>query len=161
MITRVQQEIIELMKNGWQLASHRSWTDWCSIQKGKQGYGGESKKVSIATIFSLLKKKVIEIDKAEPSTTYYKLADKTAPGRIKMEINEKYIKENSLNLENQYPNKIKDWTWLFKIMNNKKGVFLRNNKEIQKSIRVYNDLINTFDFLVTELRSSLKKECKR
>lgn len=42
----------------------------------------------------------------------------------------------------QFPKKVKEQTWLFKKMNNKKGVFLRTNAEINKVIKIYSSFIN-------------------
>lgn len=48
----------------------------------------------------------------------------------------------------QFPKKVKEQMWFFKKMNNKKGIFLRSNAEINKVIRIYNFLINDLTILV-------------
>ena len=61
-LTEVQQEVIDLMKAGWELGQNesgamnkRSW-----LQKDGLGRGGESKKISSATVQALILKKVIK-----------------------------------------------------------------------------------------------------
>ncbi len=66
-----QKEIVDLMRNGWELGSSMSLNggDW--IQKGGLGRGGESKNVNANTSYALYKKGVIiQVKQAFPKIHY-------------------------------------------------------------------------------------------
>ena len=58
-LSKTQKEIVNLMRNGWELGGSMSGSggDW--IQKGGLGKGGDSKNVNANTTFALYKKGVI------------------------------------------------------------------------------------------------------
>lgn len=72
-----QQEVVNLLKEGWELAYCSGYSDMVLFQKNGIGKGGESKNVNKNTLNSLYLKGIIVIDKhkQEISTTYYKLGD--------------------------------------------------------------------------------------
>ena len=74
-LTKNQQEIIELMGKGWSLALFNSYHAWATLQKGKIGYGRESKKVNLNTLFALKRKGLIEVKEQRimDGKTAYKL----------------------------------------------------------------------------------------
>lgn len=52
--SKLQQEVIDLLKNGWSLAqSSKFITGSCWMQEGRMGHGGKSKKISATTVRSL------------------------------------------------------------------------------------------------------------
>jgi hypothetical protein len=73
-LTKVQKEVVELMKNNWQLGEsslyckRRVW-----LQLNGIGKGGDHKKVSHSTFAYLKNKNVIEIDQSKFPTSTYKL----------------------------------------------------------------------------------------
>ena len=84
-----QQEVVDFLKEGWELAYCSGYSDFILFQKDGIGNGGESKKVNKNTLNSLYLKGIIVIDKnkQEISTTYYKLNDALCEkGDVKHEI---------------------------------------------------------------------------
>lgn len=75
-LSKAQQKIIELMKEGWELgrstsfASNRAW-----VQQDGVGRGGKSEKMSISTFCVLLDKKLIELKKDGFPTSKYQLTE--------------------------------------------------------------------------------------
>lgn len=60
-LSKLQQEVIDLMKNGWHYGHSVSiWdcSDW--LQKGELGHGGETKRINKNTFRSLLSRKLIK-----------------------------------------------------------------------------------------------------
>lgn len=69
-LSKVQQNILELMNNGWELAESlsngRYW-----LQLGGSGKGGDTKKVASNTVSILLKNNLIEVNERKfPKATY-------------------------------------------------------------------------------------------
>ena len=70
-LTLRQQEVVDLLSNGWSLGLSTGYMRGAWIQEGKIGYGGRTKNVSVATVYALVRKKVIVgIDYSYPSTSY-------------------------------------------------------------------------------------------
>lgn len=76
-LSQRQQEVIDLMKQGWELGLSSGWHTWCSIQQGGQGKGGESRNININTLNSLQEKKLIEFDYEKYPTKIYRLCSDT------------------------------------------------------------------------------------
>ena len=60
-ISATQQEILDLMANGWELSQSTGIDSWWTIQKGGTGRGGETRTVSSATAYVLLDKGFIKM----------------------------------------------------------------------------------------------------
>jgi len=66
-----QQEVIDLLSNGWELGWGLDIGGTCWIQKGGAGRGGESRKVSIATARALREAgKVVCVENKFPTARY-------------------------------------------------------------------------------------------
>lgn len=76
-LSKNQQEVIDYMKQGWELAVSRGWFSRAWIQKEGIGRGGKTKTVNRATVWALKNKGVIEAIPQTKSdgldTTRYKL----------------------------------------------------------------------------------------
>lgn len=59
-LSKAQQEILDLMNNGWELGKYGGLEPKYSIQKGGLGRGGESKIINYRTILALYKKGLIK-----------------------------------------------------------------------------------------------------
>ena len=60
-LSKVQQGVIDKMNNGWELGCYSM--GGCALQKGGLGYGGETERVSRATVSSLYRKRcILQID---------------------------------------------------------------------------------------------------
>lgn len=60
-ITATQQEILDLMKNGWELSQNTDINGCWQIQKGGSGRGGEVRVLNSRTAFTLLDKGFIKM----------------------------------------------------------------------------------------------------
>jgi len=72
-LSKLQQLVIDKMNDGWELgssASYRGSSGSCWLQKGKLGHGGESINVNRATLYSLLKRKLIKHIYGFPTSKY-------------------------------------------------------------------------------------------
>jgi hypothetical protein len=58
-LSKTQRDVIDLMKNGWQLATNGGIDGGAWIQKGGAGRGGESKTVNMQTVHGLYLRGVI------------------------------------------------------------------------------------------------------
>jgi len=69
-LTEKQQQVIDLMQDGWQLGrdNHNNGRSW--LQKGGIGHGGESVSVSRSTVDSLEKKGLIKSKWGFPMTIF-------------------------------------------------------------------------------------------
>ena len=72
-LTANQQEVIDLIKQGWELGSSISINGKCWIQKGGLGRGGESKMVSNSTVRILEYLGYIERGESKFPTLHYRL----------------------------------------------------------------------------------------
>ena len=64
-LSKSQIEVLEFMRNGWQLGSRIQLKEFHKrfwLQKGGCGKGGESKKVSSKTAYFLIENNLIEVD---------------------------------------------------------------------------------------------------
>jgi len=59
-LSTAQQEILDLMANGWELAEYTDYDGGWRIQKGGIGKGGESRTVNCKTAFALWNKDLIK-----------------------------------------------------------------------------------------------------
>lgn len=70
-LTKAQQEIIDLLKNGWELGISAGFNARCWIQKGGIGRGGESKDIRHSTYTALRKAKAIKlVEQGYPTSKY-------------------------------------------------------------------------------------------
>lgn len=67
-LSRVQQDVIDKMRNGWELGCYSM--SGCRLQKGGLGKGGETQIVSHSTVHSLYKKGLIQQIYGFPATRY-------------------------------------------------------------------------------------------
>ncbi len=72
-----QQEVIDLMKTGWQLGINYGFNTHTWIQKDGCGKGGDAKNVHGSTVFALENRKLIVIDTEKFPLRTYKLAEGT------------------------------------------------------------------------------------
>jgi len=70
-LSKTQQEVIDLMKNDWELGTSMSGEHHSWLQKGGLGKGGESKTVSSATVHALYRKGLIKSIDVFPTRKYY------------------------------------------------------------------------------------------
>lgn len=75
-LSKVQQDILDKMHNGWELGLNGGIDVYCRIQKGGLGRGGEVKTVSCATLWALQERGLIERASEKYPTVYYKLTNK-------------------------------------------------------------------------------------
>ena len=75
-LTPTQQEVIDLIKQGWELGSSLSIDGRCWIQKGGLGKGGEAKNVSSSTVHTLEYLGYIERGESHFPTLHYRLKTK-------------------------------------------------------------------------------------
>ena len=70
-LSQRQQEVLDLMNAGWELGLDIAFHGQPWLQKGGLGRGGDSKRISHATLFALHKRGLIKIAKREfPLETY-------------------------------------------------------------------------------------------
>ena len=67
-LSKVQQDVIGKMKNGWELGCYSM--GGCNLQKGGLGYGGEVQGVNHSTVSSLYKKGLLKQIYGFPATRY-------------------------------------------------------------------------------------------
>ena len=60
-LSKKQQEVIDLMNNGWELGQTTGYSSRTWLQKGGIGRGGEAKTISSSTLLALHKKRVIKL----------------------------------------------------------------------------------------------------
>ena len=73
-LTKAQQDVIDKMKNGWELGRNTSFfsASPCWIQEGGIGYGGKSQNVSLSTFMVLWNMELIESNSSSfPTETYH------------------------------------------------------------------------------------------
>ena len=75
-LTPIQQEVIDLMKQGWELGSSLDLSGRCWLQKGGLGRGGESKTVTSSTIRTLDYLGFIEVASSKFPTRHWCLKGK-------------------------------------------------------------------------------------
>ena len=70
-LSKTQEEVVTLMREGWELGQTSGWDHRAWLQKDGIGKGGPTKRVSSSTFHALWKKKVIvEKKRGYPTTTY-------------------------------------------------------------------------------------------
>lgn len=74
-LTPKQKEIIELLKDGWELGKSEGLTPRVWIQKGGISKGGESKDLRIDTFISLINSRAIIISEEGFPISKYKLTE--------------------------------------------------------------------------------------
>lgn len=73
-MTKVQQEVVAMMRDGWELGVYTSYdVRCCWLQKGGCGKGGETKSVNHRTVVALQESGVIELSGKSFSTEKYRL----------------------------------------------------------------------------------------
>ena len=72
----IQQEVLRLMREGWELGSTSGPEPRYWLQKGGIGWSGESKEVRFSTYSSLKKKGLIEQASYKFPFVYYRLTEK-------------------------------------------------------------------------------------
>ncbi len=72
-LTKLMQEVIDLMKNGWELAQSDTYEGRTWIQNGGAGKGGESRRVNANTFQALYSRGLIEITNRKFPTVKYGL----------------------------------------------------------------------------------------
>lgn len=75
-LSKVQQSILDLMANGWELAISGDIGGRCWIQQGGAGRGGETQEVSFNTVRALLNRNLIKYGKWSFPTRVFILARK-------------------------------------------------------------------------------------
>lgn len=72
-LSGAQQEVIDLMRSGWELGVSTSFDGRCWLQKGGCGRGGESKSVNARTVSALREAGLIESAGRSFPTEKYRL----------------------------------------------------------------------------------------
>ncbi|MBV6747277.1 hypothetical protein [Xanthomonas vasicola] len=70
-----QQEVVALMRDGWELGVREGLDSRCWLQRNGVGAGGESKSVGIGTYAAVAKRGVFKVKKIGYPVTSYVLAD--------------------------------------------------------------------------------------
>ena len=76
-MTKAQQEVIAMMRDGWELGVSTSFDGRCWLQKGGCGLGGETKSVNVRTVSALRKAGLIESAGRSFPTEKYRLRHNT------------------------------------------------------------------------------------
>lgn len=76
-MTKVQQEVVAMMRDGWELGVLTVLDGRCWLQKGGCGKGGETKSVNNKTVAALRESGVIEIAERSFPTDKYRLRPNT------------------------------------------------------------------------------------
>lgn len=74
-LSKTQQEVVELMRSGWELGQGMNLYGRTWLQKGGCGRGGDTKNISSATLFALRKANAIKVKKREWSLETYELTE--------------------------------------------------------------------------------------
>ena len=70
-LSKAQQEVVDLLTDGWDLGVSMSMDGLCWLQRGGIGRGGASKTVSKATVSALCRKGVIrQVSRKFPTARY-------------------------------------------------------------------------------------------
>ena len=72
-LSKTQAEVVELIRQGWELGVSYGFEHHAWLQKDGIGKGGPTKRISGATVHALWKKKVIVVSKSGFPTTIYRL----------------------------------------------------------------------------------------
>jgi len=67
-LTKVQQDVLDKMNDGWELGCYIN--SGCNLQKGGLGRGGQTQRVSHATVTSLYQKHLIRQIYGFPAVHY-------------------------------------------------------------------------------------------
>lgn len=90
-LTPIQQEVIDLIKQGWELGTSTDLSGFSRLQKGGLGKGGETKHVKSSTVHTLEYLGYIERGESKFPTLHWRL--KTAKPVTEMQL----VKEDSLH----------------------------------------------------------------
>lgn len=72
-LSKTQQEVVDLMRSGWELGNSGGFYSRTWLQKGGCGRGGDTKTVSVATLFALRKVNAIKVKNSQWALTTYQL----------------------------------------------------------------------------------------
>jgi hypothetical protein len=70
-LSKAQQEVIDLMRDGWQLGLYGGMHSDCRLQKGGCGKGGPTRPIRRATAVALLAADLIKLDRHDCNGRYY------------------------------------------------------------------------------------------
>ena len=87
-LTPLQQEIIDLMKDGWELGTAMGLNPRSWLQKGGLGKGGESKEIKSGTVHALAYLGYIERGESEFPTLHYRLKTEKPTTDVTLEEND-------------------------------------------------------------------------
>lgn len=76
--TQYQQDILDKMRNGWELGQDHGISGRCRIQQGGLGKGRKTEDVRFTTVASLLDKGFIELAEYSCPTIRYRLKQSEA-----------------------------------------------------------------------------------
>ena len=74
-LSKAQQKVVDLMKEGWELGKSQSMSGRAWLQKDGVGRGGPVEKVNTNTFWSLYKKEIIKLKKQSFPTSIYELKE--------------------------------------------------------------------------------------
>jgi len=74
-LSPAMQNVVDMMRDGWQLGKNGTFDGRWWLQKGGVGRGDKIEKVTAGTAYALYSRKVIEVDKRSFPTTTYKLVE--------------------------------------------------------------------------------------
>lgn len=74
-LSKAQQEVVDLMRSGWELSASMAFDRRTWLQKGGTGRGGEMKRVSGATLYALWKAKAIKVRVEKFPSQIFKLQE--------------------------------------------------------------------------------------
>ena len=74
-LSKTQQEVVDLMRDGWEFGVSLTFDGGCWLQKGGCGRGGETKRVSSNTLVSMRNSGLIVCSSSKFPLAIYKLAE--------------------------------------------------------------------------------------
>jgi uncharacterized protein YjhX (UPF0386 family) len=72
-LSKRQQEVVDLLSDGWEIGFSNTFNGSVWIQKGGVGRGGETRNVHTATVFALLDRGIIMCVRSGFPTSCYRL----------------------------------------------------------------------------------------
>lgn len=80
-LTKTQQEVVDLLKQGWELAIGRDFHGGCWVQEGGIGRGGRARNIRSDTAHALVKKGVVRCVSRKFPTSVYVLKENDGKDR--------------------------------------------------------------------------------
>ena len=76
-LSKRQQEVVDLMKAGWEMGHNGGISSRCWLQRDGCGHGGPTKEVNDNTFYALYKRGLITVKKSGFPTSTWKLKEES------------------------------------------------------------------------------------